>query len=62
MERLVGEIAGELAGQDPLWRLADRIGQLRDADPDDVDLAVDLLDALLARTRRRSRSGRRPRA
>ena len=41
---------------DALWRLADRIGRLRDADPDDVDLAVDWLDALLARTRRRGRS------
>lgn len=62
VEGLVGEVAGQLAGHDPLWRLADRIGQLRDADPDDVDLAVDWLDALLARTRRRGRSGRRPRA
>ena len=62
IEALVGEVAGRLAGDDPLWRLADRIGQLRAADPDDVDLAVDWLDALLARTRRRSRSGRRQRA
>jgi GAF domain-containing protein len=61
VDDLVGTIARELAGDDPLWRLADRIGQLRDADPDDVDLAVAWLDALLARTRRRA-GGRRPRA
>jgi len=61
IEALVAEATGRLVGDDPLWRLADRIGQLRAADPADVDLAVDWLDALLARTRRRSRSGRRPR-
>jgi GAF domain-containing protein len=61
-DALVGTIARELAGDDPLWRLADRIGQLRDADPDDVDLAVAWLDALLARNRRRTGGGRRPRA
>ncbi|MEX1169889.1 MAG: GAF domain-containing protein [Chloroflexota bacterium] len=58
---LVAEVAGQLADEDPLWRLADRIGQLRDADPDDVDLAVDWLDALLERTRRRGRPGRHAR-
>jgi GAF domain-containing protein len=62
VEALVAEVAGQLADKDALWRLADRIGQLRDADPDDVDLAVDWLDALLDRTRRRGRSGRRPRS
>ncbi|HSD75998.1 MAG TPA: GAF domain-containing protein [Solirubrobacteraceae bacterium] len=61
IDALVAEVSTELAGDDPLWRLADRIGQLRAADPDDVDLAVDWLDALLARTRRRSRPGRRSR-
>lgn len=61
VEVLVAEAARQLSDDDPLWRLADRIGQLRAADPDDVDLAVEWLDALLARTRRRSRSGRRPR-
>jgi hypothetical protein len=49
----------DLAAGDPLWRLADRIGRLRDADPDDLDLAVAWLDALLARTQRRARGGRR---
>ena len=57
---LVGDGRRELAGSDPLWRLADRIGQLRDADPDDVDLAVAWLDALVARDRRRAGGGRRP--
>jgi GAF domain-containing protein len=58
IEALVARVAAELAGDGPLWRLADRIGRLRAADPDDVELAIDWLDALLARTRRRSRSGR----
>ncbi len=61
IEAIVAEIAGELAAGDPLWQLADRIGQLRAADPDDAELAIAWLDALLARTRRRSRSGGRPR-
>jgi GAF domain-containing protein len=60
IDALVSGITGAMADQDSLWRLADRIGQLRDADPDDLDLAVAWLDALLARTRRRGRSGRRP--
>jgi GAF domain-containing protein len=58
LDALVVAVATELAGDDPLWRLADRIAQLRAADPDDVELAVDWLDALLARMRRRSRPGR----
>jgi hypothetical protein len=62
VDGLVGEIAEALAGNDPLWQLADRIGQLRDADADDVELAVAWLDALVARNRRRGRTGRRSRA
>jgi len=61
VDDLVAAVAGELGDHEPLWRLADRIGQLRDADPDDVDLAVDWLDALLERNRRRGRLGRRAR-
>ena len=61
IEALVAEVAAELAGDDPLWRLADRIAQLRTADPDDLELAIDWLDALLARTRRRNPAGRRSR-
>lgn len=62
VDALVGEIAEKHSSGDPLWRLADRIGQLRDADPDDVELAVAWLDALLARNRRRGRTTRRTRA
>jgi GAF domain-containing protein len=59
IEALLGEIGERLSDDDPLWRLADRIGRLRAADPDDVELAVAWLDALLARTRRRAEAGRR---
>jgi GAF domain-containing protein len=62
VELLIGEVAQRLTADDPLWRLADRIGRLRAADPDDVDLAVAWLDALLARTDRRAATGRRRRA
>lgn len=58
LEALIGEVSERLAGDEPLWRLADRIGRLRAADPDDVELAIDWLDALLARTRRRAQVGR----
>jgi GAF domain-containing protein len=58
VDTLVGTVAAELANADPLWQLADRIGRLREADPDDLELAVAWLDALLARTRRRGRPGR----
>lgn len=60
VDGIVAEVAGRLADHDPLWQLADRIGQLRSADPDDVELAVAWLDALLDRTRRRGRTTRRP--
>ncbi|HEX7948723.1 MAG TPA: GAF domain-containing protein [Candidatus Limnocylindrales bacterium] len=59
IEALVGDVTEALADDDPLWRLADRIARLRAADPDDVELAIDWLDALLARTRRRGRPSRR---
>jgi GAF domain-containing protein len=62
VDALLGEVSRELAGHDPLWRLVDRVGQLRDADPDDVDLAVAWLDALIARGRRRAGGGGRTRA
>ena len=42
---------------DPTWRLADRIARLREIDPDDLELAIDWLDALLRRRGRRGRSG-----
>lgn len=56
---LLGKVGERLTADDPLWRLADRIGRLRAADPDDVELAIDWLDALLARTARRAGAGRR---
>jgi GAF domain-containing protein len=62
VDGLVADIAGKLADHEPLWQLADRIGQLRSADPDDVELAVAWLDALLERTRRRGRTTRGQRA
>lgn len=58
IESVVSAVAGELSQTDPVWALADRIGQLREADPDDLELAVAWLDALLARTRRRARPTR----
>lgn len=62
IESLATTVAAELAETEPLWDLADRIAQLRDADPDDLDLAVAWLDALIERTRRRARPGRHPRS
>jgi GAF domain-containing protein len=62
IEALSAEVADRLAGDDPLWRLADRIGRLRAADPDDIELAVAWLDALLERTERRTGSAYRRRA
>jgi len=56
---LVTDVIERLTADDPVWQLADRIARLRAADPDDVELAVDWLDVLLARTERRSESGRR---
>ncbi len=59
IELLVTDVIERLTADDPVWRLADRIGRLRSADPDDVELAVDWLDVLLARTERRAQAGRR---
>jgi signal transduction protein with GAF and PtsI domain len=59
VEALVDEIGQRLPDEDGLWRLAGRIGRLRDADPDDLDLAVAWLDALLERMPHRSAAGRR---
>jgi hypothetical protein len=59
VEALVGEVTERLSTDDPLWRLADRIGRLRAADPDDIELVIDWLDALLARTERRTQARRR---
>ena len=44
---------GTAATDDPVWRLADRVARLVTADPDDIDLVVDMLDALIRRETRR---------
>jgi GAF domain-containing protein len=62
IDALIGEAGERLGGDDdPLWRLADRIARLRAADPDDLELAIDWLDALLARAERQAPTGRRRR-
>ena len=57
IDSLVSRATSGLAtdDDDPTWRLADRIARLREIDPDDLELAIDWLDALL---RRRGRGGR----
>jgi len=64
IEDLVGRATAELGRDDEsgLWRLADRVARLRDADPASVGLLADLLDVLVARgererARRRGRAG-----
>ena len=61
VDELVAAATGGLAGDAgaPLWTLADLIGRLRAADPEDVTLLVDLLEVLVKRTERR-RPGARP--
>jgi signal transduction protein with GAF and PtsI domain len=59
IEVLITAVIERTTADDPVWRLADRIARLRTADPDDVELAVDWLDVLLARTERRAEAGRR---
>ena len=58
VDAFVRAVIDRLPDDDPLWRLADRIGRLRDAEPDDVDLAIDWLDALLRHRQRRNAAGR----
>jgi GAF domain-containing protein len=64
IDALVARATGDLGRDDDsgLWRLADRVARLRDADPASIDLLADLLDVLVARTererqRRRGRTG-----
>jgi GAF domain-containing protein len=59
IDALVSAAAERLGEDEPLWRLADRIARLRGADADDVELAIDWLDALLARSERRPTGRRR---
>jgi GAF domain-containing protein len=39
----------DTSGDDPLWRLADAVARARAASPEQVDLVVDILDALARR-------------
>jgi GAF domain-containing protein len=64
VDALVQRATADLARDDDsgLWRLADRVARLRDADPASVDLLADLLDVLVRRAerdreRRRGRAG-----
>lgn len=60
VEAIVSELAVRLAddAHDPTWRLADQLARLIGSDPDQVELAVDWLDALLRRSGRAAgRSG-----
>jgi GAF domain-containing protein len=52
IEDLVSEATTDLGSDDDAarWRLIDRIARLRDVDPESIDLAADLVDALLRRT------------
>ena len=59
IDDVVSAAAERLGEDESLWRLADRIARLRGTDPDDVELAIDWLDALLARSERRSTGRRR---
>jgi GAF domain-containing protein len=62
IDDLISMASERLGGDDdPLWRLADRIARLRAADPEDLELAIDWLDALLARAERQAATGRRRR-
>ena len=51
VDALVSAATADLTdgGDEPIWRLADRLAQLIDGDPDRVGLAADWLDVLLRR-------------
>ncbi len=59
IEALVGATIDRLPDDDAIWQLADRIGRLHAADPEDLTLATDWLDALLRHRQRRGGSGGR---
>jgi GAF domain-containing protein len=44
--------------EDPVWRLADRLARLRVADPAEIELLVDVVEALIVRAERRRAGGR----
>ena len=51
VDALVSAATADLTdgGDEPIWRLADRLARLIDGDPDRVGLAADWLDVLLRR-------------
>ena len=61
LDALVRRATDDLAHDDAdgLWRLADRVARLRDADPASVELLVELLDVLVRRAERAARTRRR---
>jgi hypothetical protein len=62
IDELVAAATARLArdADAPVWDLADRIAQLRAADPDEVGLLADLLDVLIRRFERRRPGGSAP--
>jgi GAF domain-containing protein len=60
LDALVARATDDLAHDetDGLWRLADRVARLRDADPASVELLAELLDVLVRRAERAARSRR----
>lgn len=63
IDDLVARATADLGRDDDsgLWRLADRVARLRDADPASVDLLADLLDVLADRAVREAAARRRGR-
>jgi GAF domain-containing protein len=60
LDGLVARATDDLAHDeaDGLWRLADRVARLRDADPGSVELLAELLDVLVRRAERAARARR----
>jgi len=56
---LVSAATSELSASDPTWALADAISRIRDADPGQLELVLDILDSLARSTERRATTRRR---
>jgi GAF domain-containing protein len=63
VQELVSTAVAELGGSDDgrLWALADQVARLRRADPGQIDLVADILEALAQRAERSRPSGSRSR-
>lgn len=63
VDEIVAAAVGDMEREDQtrLWALVDEVARIRRADPDQVDLLVDLLRVLASRAERRARPGRLPR-